>query len=109
METADWIRLVLIVLGYIAERVQFFSGESRQLVRVLVQAVNEPQHGKTVVKDSPVKDHPLLNAMLDKTEPRKIGDLGDAPRVSKARKFGRFLVGLLPLVSRIPALKGKLF
>lgn len=106
METADWIGLVLIVLSYIAERAQFFSAEARRIIRLLIKAVNEPEHGKTVVKESPVSRNPLLNALLDKEEPRTMGDFGDAPRVSKARKVGRFLVGLLPGVSRLRALRG---
>lgn len=109
METADWIKLGLVVLAYLAERAQFFSAESRKIIRRLVQAVNTPQDGKTVVKESPESGGFLLNRVLDKEEPWQASSKLEAPRVSKKRMIGRFLVGLLPGVSRLRALKGILF
>lgn len=109
METADWIKLGLVVLGYIAERAQFFSAQTKKTVRTLVRAINEPQKGKTVVKESPESEGFLLNRALDTVEPWQASTKLEEPRVSKKRMIGRFLVGLLPGVSRIKAVAQMLF
>jgi hypothetical protein len=109
MTQADWVTIGLVVFGYVAERAQFFSAESKQTIRVLVRAVNDPSAAKQTVKESSVKNGFLLNRELDNEEPRKIGELGEAPRVSRARRIGRFLVGLLPGVSRIRSVRNLLF
>lgn len=109
METADWIKLGLIVIGYIAERAQFFSAHTKKTIQVLVRAVNTPQAGKTVVKESPESEGFLLNRALDTVEPWQASTNLEEPRVSKKRMIGRFLVGLLPGVSRIKAVAKVLF
>ena len=94
---ANWSTLVqyAVAIAVLTERGEYLIERALVLIKRLVEALEAGSQGKALVKDSPEAHNPLLNAVLDRVDPKP------EPRVGK----GKLLLAGLKLL--VPGLRGR--